>query len=301
MSKAFKALIISVVVLLAVILLASTAMVTVPAGHTGVVTTLGKVENYIFDEGLHFKLPWQRVINMDNRTQKQTITTAAFSSDIQQVNVIVSLNYSIDRETSQSLYRNVGANYYNTVAEPRFYDAVKAVFALYSAEDLISSRNELSTKITELLSPEMKTYGIQINSVSVEDLDFTDAFTEAVEAKQVAEQNKLKAATEQEQANLEAEAAAKRQVIAAEAEAEVAKIQAEAAEYAGEREAVKNEKLAKSLTDALIHYYTIEKWNGKLPSIYSGNGDMLPILNIDPETVIDNEEGAIPTENSAEE
>jgi len=293
MSKALRNTLIVLALLIVVgAVLAFTATVTVPAGHTGVVTTIGTVEDYVFDEGLHFKLPWQSVIKMDNRAQKQTITTAAFSSDIQQVDVIVSLNFSIDRETSQSLYRNVGYSYYVTVVEPRFFDAVKAVFALYSAEDLISSRNELSLKITELLAPEMKAYGIQISSVSVEDLDFTDAFTEAVEAKQVAEQNKLKAATEQEQANLEAEAAAKRKVVAAEAEAEVRKIEADAAKYASEKEAEANEKLAQSITDTLINYFEIEKWDGKLPSIYSGEGDMLPILNIDPDAALTPDSGA---------
>ncbi len=284
MSKAAK-ITLSVFIVLVVLAIAAalTCMVTVPAGHTGVVTTMGKVEDYVFAEGLNFKLPWQQVIKMDNRAQKQTITTAAFSSDIQQVDTIVSLNYSVDRETSQSLYRNVGASYYSTVIEPRFFDAVKAVFAQYSAEALISSRNELSVKITELLSPELKKYGIQVTSVSVENLDFTDAFTEAVEAKQVAEQNKLKAATEQEQANLIAEAQAERQVIAAEAAAEVAKIEADAAKYATEKEAEANEKLAQSITDTLISYFEIEKWDGKLPEIYSGDGEMLPILNVTPE------------------
>lgn len=287
MSKTLRNTLI-VVFILAVLagILAATATVTVPAGHTGVVTTLGRVEDYVFDEGLHFKLPWQKVINMDNRTQKEAITTAAFSSDIQQVDIVVSLNFSIDRETSQSLYRNVGASYYTTVVEPRFFDAVKAVFALYSAEDLITSRNELSAKITDLLAPEMKAYGVQISSVSVENIDFTDAFTDAVEAKQVAEQNKLKAATEQEQANLEAEAAAKRKVVAAEAEAEVKKIEADAKKYASEQEAAANAKLAESITDTLIDYFEIEKWDGKLPSIV-GSGDMLPILNINPDSVTD--------------
>ncbi len=286
MSKATRNTLI-VLIILAVLAIAAalTCTVTVPAGHTGVVTTMGKVEDYVYDEGLHFKLPWQQVIKMDNRAQKQTITTAAFSSDIQQVDTIVSLNFSIDRETSQSLYRNVGASYYTTVVQPRFFDAVKAVFAQYSAEALISSRNELSTKITELLSPELKTYGIQVTSVSVENLDFTDAFTEAVEAKQVAEQNKLKAATEQEQANLIAEAEAKRKVVAANAAAEVAKIEADAQKYASEQEAEANKKLAESITDALISYFEIEKWDGKLPTIYAGEGEMLPILNITPDDI----------------
>lgn len=286
MSKSLRnTLIVLAAVIVLGVVLAITATASVPAGHTGVVITLGKVEDYVFDEGLHFKLPWQKVILMDNRTQKQTITTSAFSSDIQQVDIVVSLNYSVDRGTSQTLYRDVGVNYYTTVIEPSFFQFTKDVFTLYSAEDLISSRNDLSSKIMELLTPDAQKYGIQISSISVEDIDFTDAFTDAVEAKQVAEQNKLKAATEQEQANLEAEAEAQRKVVAAEAAAEVARIQANAAKYATEQEAIANEELAKSITEELINYFSIEKWDGKLPTIFSGDGEMLPILNIDPDAV----------------
>lgn len=273
-----KKLIIAASILVLFLILILTLFTTVPTGHTGVVTTFGKVEQFVLDEGVHVKLPWQRVINMDNRAQKKTVTTPAFSSDIQQVDVICTLNYSVDRETSQTLYRNVGANYYETVMEPRFYESVKAVFARFTAENLVASRDTLSTDIREILAPEMKEYGIAVLSISIENIDFTDAFTDAVEAKQVAEQNKLRAQTEQAQLTLEAEAAAKRQVIAANAEADVTKIQAEVAQYAGEKEAAMNQKLSETMTELLIKYYYIKQWDGKLPSIYSGDG-MLSIID----------------------
>lgn len=273
-----KKLIIAAVILILFLLLIMTLFTTVPTGHTGVVTTFGKVEQFVLDEGVHVKLPWQRVINMDNRAQKKTVTTPAFSSDIQQVDVICTLNYSVDRETSQTLYRNVGANYYETVMEPRFYESVKAVFARFTAENLVASRDTLSSDIREILAPEMKEYGIAVLSISIENIDFTDAFTDAVEAKQVAEQNKLRAQTEQAQLTLEAEAAAKRQIIAANADADVTKIQAEVAQYAGEKEAAMNQKLSETMTELLIKYYYIKQWDGKLPTIYSGDG-MLSIID----------------------
>ena len=284
--KLTRNIFITVIVIAAVLILLSTIFATVPTGHTGVVTTLGKVEDYVYDEGLHVKLPWQKVTNMDNRTQRATVQTEASSSDIQQVNVLCSVNYSVDRETSQKLFGNVGANYYLTVMEPRIYNDIKTVFANYSAENLIASRSELADKIAELLTPEMKAYGIAVSSVSIENLDFSAAFTDAVEAKQVAEQNKLRAATEQAQKTLEAEAEAKRQVIAAEADAEITRIQAEVAQFAGEKEAAKNQKLSESMNELLIAYNFIEKWNGKLPTIYSGTTEgLLPILNLDPSDI----------------
>lgn len=279
------AIIIVVIAIVAAVALSAFVFTTVPTGHTGVVTTFGRVEEYVLDEGVHFKLPWQNVIKMDNRAQKETVTLQAFSSDIQQVDVVCSINFSVDRETSQNLYRNVGAYYYDTVMSPRFQESIKAVFAKFNAENLVSERANLSTQIGDILSPEMKAYGIEIINVSVEDIDFTDVFTNAVEAKQVAEQSKLQAQIEQEQMVMEAEKMAERVVIEAEAEAEVKKIEADAAAYAVEKaataEAEANRKISQSLTQSLIDYTEIQKWNGELPYIYSGEGGgMLPIIDL---------------------
>ena len=76
------AIILVVIAIVAAVALSSFVFTTVPTGHTGVVTTFGRVEEYVLDEGVHFKLPWQNVIKMDNRAQKETVTLQAFSSDI---------------------------------------------------------------------------------------------------------------------------------------------------------------------------------------------------------------------------
>ena len=122
----------------------------------------------------------------------------------------------------------------------------------------------------------------------IENIDFTDAFTNAVEAKQVATQEKQKAETEQARITMEQEAAAQRAIINANAEAEqakiaaqadleVVKIQAEAALYAGEKEAEMNKRISEALTGELIYYYWIKQWNGKLPTVSTDS--MMPILN----------------------
>ena len=286
-----------VLLILAIVFLTAYApFVTIPAGHTGVVTTFGRVENYTLDEGFHLKNPIQRVILLDNRAQRATVSTQAFSSDIQQVNLICSINYSVDRETSQTLYKRVGANYYDTVMEPRILENIKTVFTRYSAEKLMEARNTLSIQIKDLLAPEMKPYGIEVISVAIEDVDFTDAFTDAVEAKQVAEQTKLKVETEQAQQVSVQQSEAERRIIAAKAEAEerailanadaeVAKIQADAARYAGEKEAEMNSKIASSLTPALLDYFRITQWSGNLPVLYS-NGGALPVLDFPVESLL---------------
>lgn len=284
MKKGVKGLIIAAVIVVALIIISVNICVSIPTGHTGVVTTFGKVETYVLDEGIHFKLPWQKVVTMDNRTQKGSVTMQAFSSDIQQVDVVCTVNYGVNRATSQELYKNVGVSYYDTVMLPRLNESIKAVFSKYTAENLIGQREQLSNQILEILSPEMNAYGIDISAISVENIDFTDVFTDAVEAKQVAEQAKLQATIEQEQKTIEEKAVAERKAISAEAEANVQKIQAEAEAYAtkiqAEAEAEANSKISSSMTEALLKYIEIKQWNGVLPEIYSGNGgSLIPIIN----------------------
>lgn len=259
------------------------SVTVVPTGYTGIVTTFGRVEERTLSAGAHLILPWQEVVKMDNRTQKVQITTQAFSSDIQQVDLQLSVNYCIDQGTAQELYRTVGINYYDNVMYPRVLENTKAVFSQYTAENLIAKRNALSDLIAENTAEDMKPYGITIVSIAIEDIDFTDAFTAAVEAKQVAAQNKLTAETEQAQKTMEEEAIAQRAIIAANAEAEkaliaanaeleVVKVQAEAALYAGEKEAEMNKRIAESLTGELIQYYWIKQWDGVLPSTVLSDG-----------------------------
>ncbi len=258
--------------------------VTVPTGHTGVITTFGKVEDYVFNEGFHLKNPIQEVIMMDNRTQKATIKMQAFSSDIQQVDITCTVNYSVNREMAQHLYKNVGTNYYETVMEPRIEECAKSVFTQYTAEKLMEVRNSLSTQIKALLEPEMNPYGILISSIAIEDIDFTDAFTEAVEAKQVALQTKLKTQTQQEELVIVAESTAEREKIAAQAQAEIVKIEAqaeaEAIKLRSEAEAEANSLIAQSLTSELISYMEANQWNGQLPQIV-GAGAALPVIDVE--------------------
>lgn len=249
----------------------------IPAGHTGIVVTFGNVENFTLEAGLHVKLPWQNVVIMDNRAQKRQIQMACFSSDIQDVAVSYSINYQINKENAQEIYKTIGIDYYSVVMEPRIQEAVKSVIAKYSAENLIAAREELSNQINDILVEELANYNIVLINTAVENLDFSDAFTNAVEEKQVAEQQKLKAQIEQSQLNIEAEAAAEREVIAANADAEVTKIQADVAQYAGEKEAEANRKLADTLTDLLVQYYYATNWNGELPQIV-GSETVLPVL-----------------------
>ena len=279
----------AVLVLIIIFLMAFPPIVTVPTGHTGVVTTFGRVEDYVLTEGFHIKNPFQKVIMMDNRAQRQTLKMSAFSSDIQQVDVTCTVNYAIDQINAQNLYKNVGENYYYKKMEARIKECTKSVFTRYTAEKLMEVRNTLSDQIEELLAPEMLEIGIRIENISIEDVDFTDAFTDAVEAKQVAAQKKLQAEIEQEQKTMETQQQAERQRIEAEAEAAVAKIDADAAAYAikvkSEAEAEANKLIAESLTDELISFNEVQQWNGQLPAYVAGGAaQTLPIIDMTEDT-----------------
>lgn len=279
---------VGIVILLIIILFFTfSPFVTVPAGHTGVVVTMGKVSDDVLSEGMHFKLPWQTVILIDNRAQKAPLDTQAFSSDIQQVNVSCSVNYSVDRATSQNLYKNVGIDYYSKVMLPRVMENVKAVFSKYTADNLIDARDSLSVQIQEKLAPEMKAYGINVLSIAIEDVDFSDTFTEAVEAKQVAEQTKKKTEIEQDSLLVVEQTTADRALITAKANAEVLKIDADAKAYAkstqAEAEAKANKLIAESVTQTLINYVQANNWNGELPQFVSGESQMLPVINMESE------------------
>ena len=235
----------------------------VPTGHTGVVTLFGKVENYTLDSGVHFKNPFARVIKMDNRIQKESVELSCFSSDIQEVEVVFTLNYQISKEYAMNIYKTIGKNYFDTAVSPIITESVKTVAARYTAEDLINKRNELAMTIEADMKEKLLAFNIELVSTSIEDMDFTDAFTNAVEEKQVAAQNKLKAETE-----------AAQRVVEAEAEAEIRRVTAEAEAYEilqrAEAEAQANQKLAESITDRLIEYRYYEVWDGKLPQMVMG-------------------------------
>ena len=239
------------VALVGIILIAASCFVQVPTGHTGIVTTFGKVQDFTYEAGLHFKAPWNEIIKLDNRNQKGTLELSCFSSDIQEVTMIYTINYQIEKTNAQTIYKTIGLTYYDTVIVPRVQEAVKAMTAQYDAENLVSSREELALKIEEVLKASLAEYNIELINTAIENIDFTDAFTTAVEEKQVAVQYKLKA---------EAEAAAK--IIAAQATADA------------------NALLETSITDKILMQQLIDKWDGKYPTVMADSNMMFDLSTL---------------------
>lgn len=257
MKKSIKTLIIAAALVLLVVIVGCNAFTIVEAGHTGVVVTLGKVNEGVLQEGLHTKIPFvQKVVKIDNRIVKLEVSTEAFSKDLQTVSTTLAINYRVDTSKSYSIYKNIGASYESVLVTPAVNEVLKAITAQYTAEESVTNRALISEGLISGLNDKLNSIGLYITDVNIVNFDFSDAFITAIEEKQVAQQKLLKAETEKQTA-----------ITNAEAEAEALKIKATA-------EAEANKTISASLTDQIIEYSKIEKWNGVMPQV-TGNAETL--------------------------
>ena len=261
-----------VVAVIAAIVIVSSCAAVVPTGSTGVITTFGKVSENTYSEGFHLKIPIaQQMVIISNKIQVYETDASAVSSDLQTVNSKIAINYRVKADSSASIYKNIGPDYQSVILTPAAQEAMKSVTARYTAEHLITQRNTVGEEIKEMLESKVSEYGIQIEKFNIINFDFSSEFNAAIEQKQVAEQNKLRAQTEKEQKIIEAEAEAEKVKLAAEAQAESIKTKAEA-------QAEANKTISESLSDELIEYQTIEKWDGVMPKVASSAN---PLLSLD--------------------
>ena len=252
-----KKIVISVVIALAVLVVGAGSLHAVPAGHTGVVTRFGAVDDTVLSEGLHVVIPFvTRVVDMNNQVTKAEVVSASASKDLQTVNSTVALNYRIESLSAASVYQNIGVNYENVVVIPAIQEAVKSVMAQYTAEELITLRQTVGAEIQEEISSKLTPYGFSTQSVNIVDFQFSEEFNAAIEAKQTAQQNALKA--EQDLARVKVEA-----------EQKIAEAKAEAESY---------RLKSQEITDQMLKMEFIDKWDGKLPVVVS---DGQSLFNID--------------------
>ena len=275
---------------LSVVIIFCSCLSTVPTGHTGILTTFGKVEDISLPNGVSVHAPWQNVITMSNKELKDSGKGLAFSKDIQEVSYSYTIQHMLQPGAAPALYKNVGTEYFDIVISPAINAIIKTYIGKANAESLIINREAITDDVNREAATIGEKYGLNL-TVIIDNFDFTDVFTNAVEAKQVAEQEKLRAQTEQEKLTMEAEQKAARDKIQAEsaaaiskinaeADLEVQKINADAAEYAGQKEAAVNQAIAASLTPELVAYYEIMQWNGQLPTTIVGESDMIPVINV---------------------
>ena len=245
-----------VVILFIAVIVVMNSFTTVKAGHSGVVTTFGKVSETVLAEGLHFKIPFiQDIILIDNRVKKAEANCTAASKDLQTVSSTIAVNYKVLNSYSARVYKDIGMDYEAVIITPSIQECVKAVTAKFTAEELITNRQAIGDQMMELLKEKISTYGIEIQIFNITAFDFTDEYNAAIEAKQTAQQNALKAEQDLQR-------------IKVEAEQKIAQAQAEAEAYR-----LKSEQITPEI---LISNY-IEKWDGKLPTVVSGDGGTMMI------------------------
>ena len=211
-------------------------------------------------EGIHAKIPFiQQIVKIDNRIRKLEVNTEAFSKDLQSVNTVLAINYRVDPAKSYSIYKNIGADYESVLVVPAVNEVLKAITATYTAEESVTNRSLISEGLVTGLNEKLNGIGLYITDVNIIDFDFSDAFITAIEEKQVAQQQLLKAETEKQTA-----------ITVAEAEAETIRIRAEA-------EAEANRLINESLTDAVIENKKVDKWNGELPLVTGGSSTFVDV------------------------
>ncbi|MCX7997608.1 MAG: prohibitin family protein [Leptospiraceae bacterium] len=241
-----------------VILISLNPCVIIPAGHRGVVLNFGAVSDKVLGEGLHMRIPvMQSVEEIDVRVKKSETKCEAASKDLQNIVSIIAVNYHLREDKVNELYKNVGMYYETTIIDPAVQEVVKAVTARYTATELITLREQVSTLIKEALEARLSKYFILIDDFSIKDFQFSATFTKAIEAKQEAEQLALKAERDLQRFKIEAE----QKIATARAEAESLRL--------------KNA----TVTPLMIQLNAIEKWDGKLPQ-YMLSGNTIPFLNI---------------------
>ena len=239
---------------------------TIPTGFVGVKTRFGQVQDTMLNEGLNLKVPFiEKIVLMDCRTQKTEYTMEASSKDLQKIsNFKIAINYNITNDTANKLYRSVGVDYKSIIVEPAIQEAMKATVANYTAEELITKRNEVSEFALNKLSPKLQENGITLTSLNILDLSFSEEFDTAVEQKQIVEQETQKAQYELEKAKVENQ----KKIENAKADAEVMATQnAQITENYLKLKEIENQKAM------------IEKWNGQLPTTMTGS-DVSSIFNL---------------------
>ena len=190
----------------------------VPAGTTGVQVRFGAVQDTTLSSGAHLIKPLTKIIKVNNKIVRTDVDGESASKDLQTIQTTVSVNYQIVSNKSAEIYKTIGEDVENTIVRPAVQECVKAAISQYTAEELITKRQSVSDNINQLLADNVGQYGININKVNILNLNFSAEFNAAIEAKQTAQQQALKA--EQDLARIKIEA-----------EQEVAKAQADAQAY----------------------------------------------------------------------
>ncbi|MGZ3184727.1 MAG: prohibitin family protein [Telluria sp.] len=246
-----------------ILLIALAPFATVPPGNRGVLTTFGKPSEEIYSEGIHWRWPIAQTMHLVNVSiEKGEGEGDAASKDLQTVHTRIAINYHIRPEAAVSVFRDLGNQPGERIIVPAVQEAVKAVTARYTAEELISKRATVRDDIVTALRERMTRHGLVVDEFSIINFNFSKTFNDAIEAKTTADQLKMKAERDLQR-------------IEVEAQQRVARAKAEADSLALQRQQVTPELLR--LRETENQSKAIDKWDGHLPST---TGGAIPFINV---------------------
>ena len=239
-------------------------LVQIGPGQRGIVLNFGAVQKHVLGEGLHFRIPiMQRIVPTDVKVQKSITSSAAASKDLQEVSSEVALNYHIMPDKVNLVYQSLGIHFKERIIDPAVQEVVKAVTAMYTAEELITKRPAVSDAMKTNLTERLAEHNIAVDAFSIVGFSFSGAFTEAIESKQTAEQLALKAMRDLDRIKIEAQ----QKITSARAEAESLRLQ---------RANISKDLIELRKIEANI--MAIEKWNGILPQVTGGGA--IPFIGV---------------------
>lgn len=247
MKKLSIGLIVAIVLILALLVIAW-PFGTVGAGERGVLLRWGAVTGQVMGEGLYVRVPiMDRIEIMDVKIQKEEVVATAASKDLQTVESRVALNYHIDPMKVANIYQDIGIQYNIRLIDPALQESVKSTTAKYTAEELITRREEVRDAIKSHLVEKLQPRGILIDDFNIVDFQFSAAFDQAIELKVTAEQSALAAKNKLEQIKFEAEQ--------------------QIAEARGKAEALRIESAALQSSPQILQLRALEKWDGRMPAV----------------------------------
>lgn len=249
--------IIGSVVVFLLILALILSIYTVPAGYVGVITRWGAAYRTV-QPGLGFKMPIaDGIVKMDVRTQKDQVDTGAASSDLQTVTSTIAVNYHLDPLYALTIFQTIGVKYADVVIAPALQNTWKATTSLYTAPQLIQTRETVRVRTENALKDQLAAYHIIVDNFQIVNFDFSPEYNAAIEAKQVAQQQVQ---------------TAQQQLDKAKVDAETALVQAQ-----GQANAQKALNDSGVLSSSSLNYLALQKWDGRLPSVVGG---AIPFISI---------------------
>ena len=248
----------AVIAVFAIMLVWSSVFV-VDAGYRGVKSTLGTVEEHSYLNGIGVKAPFiTKVISFDVRTKKMTEKTSSYTADLQTAELEYTLTYNVKGDNVHTLYKLVGMDYEAKKIVPVLNDVLKDVIGKWQAQELVANRDSARIQVTAHLQRKLDNRFFENVTFQFNNIDYSDNFEKAIEAKVIAEQKAQEAVNNTRRIKEEAE----QKIITAKAEAEAMQI--------------KSEALAKN--KGLTEYEAVQKWDGKLPIYMLGNS--VPMINL---------------------